>query len=167
MQRWNIYFLAAGILKLVANGRNAPVVLCRLSAGPGRQSVCMSAWWDGYMTCSVFYGTQCRSSLTAPFSSSKTKICFWSAAQTTCIVHCSCINGKGKELDVKHLVHITAFKEDIYTIQKYNTLLCVRVAEWKDLLFSGGSSLSHACISCEGEKSNSNGSHRQDVRLNP
>lgn len=47
-----------------------------------------------------------------------------------CVVHSSCINGKRKELDVKkHLVHITAFKEDIYTIQKYNTLLCVCVAE--------------------------------------
>lgn len=41
---------------------------------------------------------------------------------------------------MKHLVHITAFKEDIYTIQKYSTPLCVCVAEWKDLLFSGGSS---------------------------
>ena len=68
------------------------------------------------------------------------------------LVRCSCINGKGKELDVKHsfcskkeehLVHITAFKEDIYTIQKYNTLPCVHIAVWKDLLFSGGSSLGH------------------------
>lgn len=57
---------------------------------------------------------------------------------------CSCINGKGKELDVKHsfcskneehLVHITAFKEDIYAVQKYNTLPCVHVIVWKDLLF--------------------------------
>lgn len=52
-----------------------------------------------------------------------------------CVVRCSSISAKEMELDVKHLVHITAFKEDIYTIQKYSTLLCVCVVEWKGLFF--------------------------------
>lgn len=68
------------------------------------------------------------------------------------LVHCSCINEKGKELNVKHsfhskneehLVHISVFKEDIYTIQIDDTLLYIHMVILKDLLFSGGSFLRH------------------------
>lgn len=43
----------------------------------------------------------------------------------------------------EHLVHKSIFKEDIYTIQIDDTLFYVHLAVWKDLLFSGGSSLGH------------------------
>lgn len=138
--------------------RGAPVGnIGQTAAGPERQNVCVCVCMAGMTTTCILSFMECHAGVLQALKQP-------AAAKQKCLsdqqhkprgwylLCCSCINGKGKELDVKHsfcrkneehLVHITAFKEDIYTIQKYNTLLCVHIAIWKDMLFSGGRSLGH------------------------
>lgn len=130
--------------------RGAPVVMLpRLSAGPVRKNVCMCVVGTT-ITCVLSFVERHAGVLQAlqlkPPAAAKQKCLSGQQHKPHgwYLICCSCINGKGKELDVKHsfcskneehLVHITAFKEDIYAVEKYNTLPCVHVVVWKDLLF--------------------------------
>lgn len=52
------------------------------------------------------------------WSSSKIKMMFWYKSRERDCVLCSCIIGKGKELDVKHLLYSKMYKHPVHTIEQ-------------------------------------------------
>lgn len=87
-----------------------------------RRRVCLFLTAEGITTtCADFCPVSSRSSpstSTEAASSSKIKMMFWYKSRERDCVLCSCIIGKGKELDVKHLLYSKMYKHPVHTIEQ-------------------------------------------------